>query len=56
MSKVCEAKEEGKMEKGRYSLYPDGYKKLIKELKMPFYLRFIIKRIFPLFIKILADG
>lgn len=44
------------MEKSKYSSYPEGYEKLIKDIKMPFLYRLMAKKIMPLFITILIDG
>lgn len=39
-----------------YASYPEGYQRLIKALKMPFYMRLMAKKLMPLLITILIDG
>ena len=39
-----------------YTAYPEGFEKLQRTLKMPFFFRFMRKKLMPLFLKILIDG
>lgn len=39
-----------------YASYPEGYRKLVKDIKMPFMYRLMSKMIMPSFVKILIDG
>lgn len=39
-----------------YATYPEGYRKLVKDLKMPFYMRLMAKKFMPLLLTILIDG
>ena len=44
------------MEKSKYGAYPEGFRKLVKDLKIPFPYKLVVKMIMPAFIKILIDG
>ncbi len=42
--------------KSPYTSYPAGYARLLKDLKMPFYMRLMAKKFMPLLLTILIDG
>lgn len=39
-----------------YASYPEGYDKLRKDVKMPFFLKFMAKKSFEMLMTILIDG
>jgi len=44
------------MDGNKYASYPAGYKKLVRDLKIPLLYRLVAKMIMPAFVKILIDG
>lgn len=43
------------MEKGKYTSYPEGYKRLVKDI-IPFYMRLVKDMLMRLLLTILVDG